>query len=99
MVGFPKRSERSKRSLKSLLVNSSYYSFQQHQFKTMDVILHHHMTCKLKDVHWYRGGTTIEVVTLLLVTTGKDPGIIPCNTHPPEPETIDQMEVGSTQTP
>ncbi|KAI3761447.1 hypothetical protein L1987_51863 [Smallanthus sonchifolius] len=42
---------------------------------------------------------TIYVVTLLLVTSGRDPGIIPRSTHPPEPETIDQIEVGSTQTP
>ncbi|MFS8000613.1 putative protein S-acyltransferase [Helianthus anomalus] len=42
---------------------------------------------------------TIYVVTLLLVTSGRDPGIIPRNTHPPEPEIIDQNpEVGS-QTP
>ncbi|XP_076891156.1 putative protein S-acyltransferase 7 [Bidens hawaiensis] len=43
---------------------------------------------------------TIYVVILLLVTSGRDPGIIPRNTHPPEPEVIDQnVEVGSTQTP
>ncbi|XP_076960940.1 putative protein S-acyltransferase 7 [Bidens hawaiensis] len=43
---------------------------------------------------------TIYVVILLLVTSARDPGIIPRNTHPPEPEVIDQnVEVGSTQTP
>ncbi|KAL8256852.1 hypothetical protein R6Q59_028893 [Mikania micrantha] len=43
---------------------------------------------------------TIYVVILLLVTSGRDPGIIPRNTHPPEPEVMDQnIEVGSSQTP
>ncbi|KAK1422401.1 hypothetical protein QVD17_25498 [Tagetes erecta] len=43
---------------------------------------------------------TIYVITLLLVTSARDPGIVPRNTHPPEPETIDQnIEAGSTQTP
>ncbi|KAI3766059.1 hypothetical protein L2E82_16108 [Cichorium intybus] len=43
---------------------------------------------------------TIYSVSLLLSTSGRDPGIIPRNTHPPEPETMDQtLEVGSSQTP
>ncbi|KAK9054602.1 hypothetical protein SSX86_025681 [Deinandra increscens subsp. villosa] len=43
---------------------------------------------------------TIYVITLLLITSGRDPGIVPRNTHPPEPEMIDQnTEVGSVQTP
>ncbi|GJN15613.1 hypothetical protein PR202_gb02543 [Eleusine coracana subsp. coracana] len=32
---------------------------------------------------------TIYDLTLLLLTSGRDPGIIPRNTHPPEPEAID----------
>ncbi|GKD27565.1 probable protein S-acyltransferase 7, partial [Tanacetum coccineum] len=41
-----------------------------------------------------------EVVILLLVTSGRDPGIIPRSLHPPEPEIMDQStEVGSSQTP
>lgn len=43
---------------------------------------------------------TIYVVTLLLVTSGRDPGIIPRNTHPPEPEVMEQsIEGGAGQTP
>ncbi|KAJ0440537.1 putative protein S-acyltransferase [Helianthus annuus] len=42
---------------------------------------------------------TIYVVTLLLVTSGRDPGIIPRNTHPPEPEIIDQSPEAGSQTP
>ena len=37
---------------------------------------------------------------LLLMTAGRDPGIIPRNDHPPEPESYDgNAEVGSGQTP
>ncbi|CAI9280606.1 unnamed protein product [Lactuca saligna] len=43
---------------------------------------------------------TIYSVSLLVITSGRDPGIIPRNTHPPEPETMDQsLEIGSSQTP
>lgn len=43
---------------------------------------------------------TSYVVILLLLTSGRDPGIIPRNTHPPEPEIMDQsLEIGSSQTP
>nr|XP_043616436.1 probable protein S-acyltransferase 7 [Erigeron canadensis] len=43
---------------------------------------------------------TVYVIMLLLVTSARDPGIIPRNTHPPEPEVSDQsIEVGSGQTP
>ncbi|XP_071731791.1 probable protein S-acyltransferase 7 [Rutidosis leptorrhynchoides] len=41
---------------------------------------------------------TFYVITVLLLTSGRDPGIIPRNTHPPEPATVDQStEVGSSQ--
>lgn len=35
---------------------------------------------------------------LLLLTSGRDPGIIPRNAHPPEPEVCDD-NAGGTQTP
>uniref|UniRef100_A0A0D9V9R7 S-acyltransferase n=1 Tax=Leersia perrieri TaxID=77586 RepID=A0A0D9V9R7_9ORYZ len=39
-------------------------------------------------------------LSLLLLTSGRDPGIIPRNLHPPEPEGLDgNAEVGSNQTP
>lgn len=42
----------------------------------------------------------LQSVSLLVITSGRDPGIIPRNTHPPEPETMDQsLEIGSSQTP
>lgn len=43
---------------------------------------------------------TFYVIALLLMTSGRDPGIIPRNAHPPQPETTDPgIEVGSGQTP
>ncbi|KAG6390102.1 hypothetical protein SASPL_151584 [Salvia splendens] len=36
---------------------------------------------------------------LLLLTSGRDPGIIPRNAHPPEPEVCDDNNTGGTQTP
>ncbi|GJM98328.1 hypothetical protein PR202_ga15324 [Eleusine coracana subsp. coracana] len=42
---------------------------------------------------------TIYDLTLLLLTSGRDPGIVPRNTHPPEPEAIDMNNDGSGQTP
>lgn len=43
---------------------------------------------------------TLYVLTLLLLTSGRDPGIIPRNAHPPEPEGFDgNAEVGGGQTP
>ncbi|KAI3727081.1 hypothetical protein L1987_66890 [Smallanthus sonchifolius] len=42
----------------------------------------------------------IYVLIMLLVTSGRDPGIIPRNTRPSEPDTVDQsIEVGSAQSP
>ncbi|XP_010926776.1 probable protein S-acyltransferase 7 isoform X2 [Elaeis guineensis] len=39
-------------------------------------------------------------ITLLLLTSGRDPGIIPRNAHPPEPEGFDgNTELGDGQTP
>ncbi|ONM34968.1 putative protein S-acyltransferase 7 [Zea mays] len=39
-------------------------------------------------------------LSLLLLTSGRDPGIIPRNAHPPEPEGFDDnAEVGANQTP
>lgn len=39
-------------------------------------------------------------LSLLLLTSGRDPGIIPRNAHPPEPEGFDgNAEVGANQTP
>ncbi|KAG8054107.1 hypothetical protein GUJ93_ZPchr0001g32123 [Zizania palustris] len=39
-------------------------------------------------------------LSLLLLTSGRDPGIIPRNAHPPEPESLDgNAEVGANQTP
>ncbi|KAF8400020.1 hypothetical protein HHK36_015894 [Tetracentron sinense] len=41
-----------------------------------------------------------QVLVLLLLTSGRDPGIIPRNAHPPEPEGYDgSTEVGGGQTP
>ncbi|XP_020088155.1 probable protein S-acyltransferase 7 isoform X2 [Ananas comosus] len=43
---------------------------------------------------------TIYDLTLLLLTSGRDPGIIPPNKHPPEPEGYDgSMDSGVSQTP
>ncbi|ONM22795.1 putative protein S-acyltransferase 7 [Zea mays] len=43
---------------------------------------------------------TIYDLTLLLLTSGRDPGIVPRNTHPPEPEAIDMNnDAGNGQTP
>ncbi|KAK4282216.1 hypothetical protein QN277_013619 [Acacia crassicarpa] len=43
---------------------------------------------------------TVYVLVLLLLTSGRDPGIIPRNAHPPEPEGFDgNLDVGSGQTP
>ncbi|EXC29154.1 putative S-acyltransferase [Morus notabilis] len=43
---------------------------------------------------------TLYVLVLLLLTSGRDPGIIPRNAHPPEPEGYDgSMDVGAGQTP
>ncbi|XP_065866176.1 probable protein S-acyltransferase 7 isoform X2 [Euphorbia lathyris] len=43
---------------------------------------------------------TIYVLVLLLLTSGRDPGIIPRNAHPPEPEAFDgNADVGAGQTP
>ena len=39
-------------------------------------------------------------LVLLLLTSGRDPGIIPPNAHPPEPEGFDgNADVGAGQTP
>lgn len=40
-------------------------------------------------------------MTLLLLTSGRDPGIIPRNAHPPEPEPLEAgtAETGSSGTP
>ncbi|KAG4379799.1 hypothetical protein GLYMA_16G052300v4 [Glycine max] len=41
-----------------------------------------------------------DVLVLLLLTSGRDPGIIPRNAHPPEPEGLDSnLDVGAGQTP
>ncbi|XP_052196254.1 probable protein S-acyltransferase 7 isoform X2 [Diospyros lotus] len=42
---------------------------------------------------------TLYVLVLLLLTSGRDPGIIPRNAHPPEPEGYDGSADGSGQTP
>ncbi|XP_062195721.1 probable protein S-acyltransferase 7 isoform X3 [Phragmites australis] len=42
---------------------------------------------------------TIYDLMLLLLTSGRDPGIIPRNTHPPEPEAIDGINDIGGQTP
>ncbi|CAO2207409.1 unnamed protein product [Urochloa humidicola] len=42
---------------------------------------------------------TVYDLTLLLCTSGRDPGIIPRNTHPPEPESIDGINDSESQTP
>ncbi|CAK9181475.1 unnamed protein product [Ilex paraguariensis] len=42
----------------------------------------------------------LNVLVLLLLTSGRDPGIIPRNAHPPEPESYEgSAEVGPGQTP
>lgn len=41
-----------------------------------------------------------QVLVLLLLTSGRDPGIIPRNAHPPEPEGFEgSLDVGAGQTP
>ncbi|XP_068657250.1 probable protein S-acyltransferase 7 [Aristolochia californica] len=43
---------------------------------------------------------TVYDLALLLLTSGRDPGIIPRNAHPPEPESFEgSSEVGGGQTP
>lgn len=43
---------------------------------------------------------TLQDLVLLLLTSGRDPGIIPRNAHPPEPEGYDgSIDVGAGQTP
>ncbi|KAI7755935.1 hypothetical protein M8C21_023306 [Ambrosia artemisiifolia] len=43
---------------------------------------------------------SVYVLTMLLVTSARDPGIVPRNTRPPEPEVLDQsIEIGSAHTP
>ncbi|KAK7271054.1 hypothetical protein RJT34_26649 [Clitoria ternatea] len=43
---------------------------------------------------------TIYVLVLLLLTSGRDPGIIPRNAHPPEPDGFEgSLDVGAGQTP
>ncbi|KAE9588870.1 hypothetical protein Lal_00012685 [Lupinus albus] len=43
---------------------------------------------------------TVYVLVLLFVTSGRDPGIIPRNAHPPEPEGFDGgLDAGAGQTP
>lgn len=43
---------------------------------------------------------TLYDLALLLITSGRDPGIVPRNAHPPEPEVSNgNSEVGSSQTP
>lgn len=43
---------------------------------------------------------TVYDIVLLLLTSGRDPGIIPRNAHPPEPEGYDgSVETGGGQTP
>ncbi|KAM0934850.1 putative protein S-acyltransferase [Dioscorea sansibarensis] len=43
---------------------------------------------------------TLYDLTLLLLTSGRDPGIIPRNMHPPEPDTIEgSSDIGGEQTP
>ncbi|XP_072969895.1 probable protein S-acyltransferase 7 [Typha angustifolia] len=64
---------------------------------------------KLMDDFSHRLGISIMVVavvftlydlTLLLLTSGRDPGIIPRNKHPPEPEVGDgNTEAGGSHTP
>ncbi|XP_059644492.1 probable protein S-acyltransferase 7 [Cornus florida] len=42
---------------------------------------------------------TIYVIVLLLLTSGRDPGIVPRNAHPPEPESYDCAEAEAGKTP
>ncbi|KAF0895287.1 hypothetical protein E2562_008599 [Oryza meyeriana var. granulata] len=44
-------------------------------------------------------GEGAKDLTLLLLTSGRDPGIIPRNTHPPEPESFDGSNDTGVQTP
>lgn len=42
----------------------------------------------------------LQDLILLVLTSGRDPGIIPRNDHPPEPEDYDgSAEAGASQTP
>nr|GEX24098.1 probable protein S-acyltransferase 7 [Tanacetum cinerariifolium] len=64
--------------------------------KLIDDFPHHYGVLIMVAVIVFTG----YVILLLLMTSGRDPGIIPRNTHPPKPETADQgIEIGSGQTP
>ncbi|OWM71410.1 probable protein S-acyltransferase 7 [Punica granatum] len=63
---------------------------------------------KLMDDFYGNWGTSVMVVAvvftiydlgLLLLTSGRDPGIIPRNAHPPEPEFDANTDTGAAQTP
>ena len=48
----------------------------------------------------FRDSVTLQDMSLLLLTSARDPGIIPRNAHPPEPEGFEgNAEVGANQTP
>ncbi|XP_058103046.1 probable protein S-acyltransferase 7 [Magnolia sinica] len=58
---------------------------------------HHHLGISIMVV---AVAFTLYVLALLLLTAGRDPGIIPRNVHPPEPEGFEgSTEVGGGQTP
>ncbi|KAG6480495.1 hypothetical protein ZIOFF_063995 [Zingiber officinale] len=47
----------------------------------------------------YDWGFTFQDLTLLLLTSGRDPGIVPRNAHPPEPEIFEDSNEVGVQTP
>ncbi|KAL0918767.1 hypothetical protein M5K25_010800 [Dendrobium thyrsiflorum] len=64
--------------------------------KLMDKFSHHTGIC----IMVITAAFTLYDLCLLLLTSGRDPGIIPRNLKPPEPEDFDgSIDVGSIQTP
>ncbi|KAK8916677.1 putative S-acyltransferase [Platanthera zijinensis] len=64
--------------------------------KLMDKFSHHTGIC----IMVFAVAFTLYDLCLLLLTSGRDPGIIPRNSKPPEPEDFDgSIDVGGVQTP
>lgn len=54
----------------------------------------------VKLIYIWQSYVLFQALVLLLLTSGRDPGIVPRNAQPPEPETYDNsMELGTGQTP
>lgn len=69
----------------------------------MDALIHQFsMLCMMEDIlsNPILMLQYFQILVLLLLTSGRDPGIVPRNAHPPEPEGFDgNVDGGSGQTP